>query len=122
MMRLRNRIAPVFVAGVIGMSAVAATAPAAHADTRVCVDPGAATNFTNPDGSLNLAAYLVAVGNFNACKQVSTTATGALAFTGSNSTELAVLGVTLAGVGAGVLELGRRRRRADAAAGSDLSS
>jgi hypothetical protein len=126
MMSLRNRIGSVVVAGVIGMSAVAATVPSAHAATVVCTNPGSATNFVNADGSLNLAAYLAAVANFNACVSgtgvLASTQGGALAFTGSDSTRLAILGVALVGVGAGALGFSRRRRRADATANSDLSS
>jgi hypothetical protein len=116
-MSFRNRIAPLAVAGVIGMSAVAAIAPSAHAATVICTNPGSALNFKNPDGSLNIPAYLAAVAAFNQCVNPGAGAsanTGSLAFTGLDSARLGVLGVGLAGVGAGALGLARRRRRADA--------
>jgi hypothetical protein len=124
-MRLRSRIAPVVVAGLIGVFAVAATATGAGAAT-VCTPPGSATDYRTPTGGIDIAAYTAAVSAYNACLEGAGTATptatpaasSPLAFTGGDPTELAAFGVALAGIGAGALVLSRHRRRVDATAGT----
>jgi hypothetical protein len=134
-MKLSRRLLSTVLAGAmttamaVGFSAVALSAPVAQAAT-TCVDPGPATNFTTAGGDIDIAAYLAAVGAFNACVSggsaggggTATPVARTLAFTGSDSKQLGALGIALAGVGVGAVVLSRRRRHAHATTGSDVTS
>jgi hypothetical protein len=123
-MKISRFVAAVIVSVIVGVPMLTMAAPSGAA---TCTDPGTATDYKNPDGTINIQAYLAAVAAFNACvagENVSTNppaaapAASGLAFTGSESRELAVLGIAIVGVGA-VAVVVARRRRADAGRGGD---
>jgi hypothetical protein len=122
-MKISKLLAAVVVAAFIGVPLLVTAAPSGAA---TCTDPGLATDYKNPDGSLNIQAYLAAVAAFNACVAGESTSTNppaappasGLAFTGSDSRELAVVGIAIVGVGAVAIVVARRRR-ADAGRGGD---
>jgi len=108
-MHFAKRVASIAFAGGMGLAALGLAAPAAGAAT-TCPNPQA-TDFHKADGSIDLDAYSAAVAAANQCQAgVSGSTASTLAFTGSSSKELAIVGGALVAAGAGAVVVARRRR------------
>jgi LPXTG-motif cell wall-anchored protein len=109
-MHRSRKLAAVVFMGAMAIGAVGLSASSATAATS-CPNPQA-TDFKNADGSINVNAYLAAVTAANECKAGTTsgTAGSTLAFTGSSSKELALIGGALVLGGVGAVAISRRRR------------
>jgi LPXTG-motif cell wall-anchored protein len=92
--------------GAMALAAVGVAAPAASAATS-CPNPQA-TDFPKAGGGIDLDAYSAAVAAANECKAGVSGST--VAFTGSSSQELAIVGAALVAGGAGAIVIARRRR------------
>lgn len=104
-MRFLKRISTVaFAAVLLASAALAVAAPVAQAAT--CTAPKSVADF--PD----VASYLAALEAYNKCVsgEGSTATTSALAFTGSQSNQLIVVGVAALAVGGAALVVSRRRK------------
>jgi hypothetical protein len=114
-MKTSKFVAAALISLAIALPTFVAAAPSGAA---TCTNPGLATDYKNPDGTINISAYLAAVAAFNACVAGAGASTtppaqsppSGLAFTGSDSRELAVLGVAVVGIGVGAIVIARRRR------------
>jgi LPXTG-motif cell wall-anchored protein len=113
-MRRIRRILPVLIALGIGFVVLAPSGAGAQTSDVTCVAPNA-TDIRTPTGAIDIDGYQAAVAAFNVCvagesvtKPVAASTT--LAFTGSNSTDFAVIAVAVIGLGAGAVFLSRRRR------------
>lgn len=94
----------VFAVVVLSSAALAVSLPVAHAAT--CTAPKSVADF--PD----VASYLAALQAYNACTagEGTTAQTSALAFTGTESNHLIVVGVAALAVGGVALAVSRRRK------------
>jgi len=115
-MRQLRRLLPLLLTLGISIVILAPSLAGAQTSSTTCVAP-VATNFRTPSGGIDTAAYLAALTAYNDCvagagaaKPVAaTTPAKALAFTGSNSTELAAIALAVVGLGAGAVLVSRRR-------------
>jgi hypothetical protein len=116
-MRQIRRMLPLLLVLGIGLVILAPGLAGAATTSPTCVAP-VATDFRTPSGGIDTAAYLAAVAAYNQCvagntasntPAATTVPAKALAFTGSNSTELAAIALAVVGLGAGAVLVSRRR-------------
>jgi hypothetical protein len=113
-MRQIRRILPLLVTLGISLFILAPGVAGAVTTPAACIEP-VATSFRTPSGGIDTAAYLAAVQAYNACvaganaSTATTVPAKSLAFTGSNSTEVAAIALAVVGLGAGAILVSKRR-------------
>jgi len=113
-MRQIRRMLPLLLTLGIGLVILVPSVAGAQTSKAACVEP-VATSFRTPSGGIDTAAYLAAVSAYNACVAGANTTAAtvvpakSLAFTGSNSTELAAIALAVVGLGAGAILVSKRR-------------